>query len=521
VSQNRVPSPFLDNVQIEEETDRPSFLECLNDSPWLWWPIELPSRTTPLSLFQLLKASVFYAALPFFISFFAMLGAVYLPSSFLMAGVFPQLQMGTLMLAAGWWLVFLLLLSVPFTVWNKRAKRLNAFLRTQAQKSSFGAPLASQGQASVASTVLQSAWQSTRPTLTHVYPQWQQFGASISEAVAAPFSWAGLTMVLLGFPVIIMSFSLVFLPSLLKGVGEDMAKMQPALALKPMLVDVAPLSFEATQLNDFALDRRLCCLHSRSEEKENQHEYQKSLPALQRQTDQGAQIKAEYRPLNFKRPLSMMLPTSGWMNGQMGQYQTVCSPEGKCLFYEQDPNLTQRRLVIPQASKRDRRGLFLEYRAIKTDFDLSQKGLGEILTTTPTSLPWFALPQETLKHFNRLMNKFFLLSTRQNVYFLQSDRWQAYQLGHPEKDNWVQVVLFDHHEGWLTLNFGTRSGAKEAFTQKEIQDILASLEPMVEMEVPESHLDKAVDLGSKPLGEAAQSEKTSLFDQTGVDQEID
>jgi hypothetical protein len=177
--------------------------------------------------------------------------------------------------------------------------------------------------------------------------------------------------------------------------------------------------------------------------------------------------------------------------------------------------------VIPQASKRDRRGLFLEYRAIKTDFDLSQKGLGEILTTTPTSLPWFALPQETLKHFNRLMNKFFLLSTRQNVYFLQSDRWQAYQLGHPEKDNWVQVVLFDHHEGWLTLNFGTRSGAKEAFTQKEIQDILASLEPMVEMEVPESHLDKAVDLGSKPLGEAAQSEKTSLFDQTGVDQEID
>jgi hypothetical protein len=505
--------------------DAPSFLECLNDSPWLWWPILLPSRTTPLSVLQLLRASVFYAALPFILSFFAMLGAVYLPSSYLMAGAFPQLGMGTLILAAGWWMVFLLLLSVPFSLWNKRAKRLNTFLRGQQQKSSFGAPLSASGQASGTSTVLQSAWQSTRPTLTHVYPQWQQFGASISEAVAAPFSWAGLTMVLVGFPVIIMAFSLVFLPSLLKGVGEDMAKMQPALAIKPMLVDVAPLAFEATQINDFALDRRLCCLHSRLDSKdlqnkdvqnqENASQALKSLPALQAS---GAQIKQEYRPLTFKRPLSLMLPTSGWVSGQMGQYQTVCSPEGKCLFYEQDPNLTKPRLVIPQASKRDRRGLFLEYRALKTDFDLSQKGLGEVLTTTPKSLPWFALPHETLKHFNRLMNKFFLLSTRQNVYFLQSDRWQAYQLGHPEKDNWVQVVLFDHHEGWLTLNFGTRSGARETFTQKEIQDILASLEPMVELEVSEEHLEKAVDLGSKPTAKL-NLEKSSerLFDQTGVD----
>lgn len=468
----------------------PSFLESLNDSPWLWWPIQLPPKHQPISFGGLFQASLFYTSLPFFISLVAIMGGVYIPTYLLMNGTVPSVMMGASVLLGVWWSIFLALLTIPFVGWNRRARRLQTAMAAQASGqfglAQFGFP---PQQPNNSPTVFNPK---KAPQLCH----WTGF--SETEPV---FSWAGLTLVMLGFPVLIMGLSALLLPTVLKGVGYDLTTAQPGLALRPQVMDVAPLDIETTQLNHLALDRRVCCL-----------KYIKNSPFIRGKEAANRTLVDTHGPEKPAPPLAFIIPWSGGTGGMLGTHGSVCSPTGKCVFYEQQ-RAGHQQLVQLKGATKDKRGITLQYRSLRPDFDMTLESLGNVLATTPQDLPWMDHPSSALTHFNRLLTKFYLLSSKQQLYYLQSEGWHGYQLGNPKHDHWVQVILFNHDQGWLSLNFGLKPGAQESFNQAEIDQILASIEPVQETDIQE-------DKGPTTLSGDLQNPSDNI-DQTAPEEETE
>lgn len=405
--------------------------DWLNELKITWWPFPLPPRDQPLSVFFWLQCGLFHTFLPWIISVSALMGGIYFPSFFLVNeiphGLLPAFLLG------GFWAGLHLLLRLPnFLFWNRRANRLAREMgKTGPQKPfvQFGLPpiLSRSGQQPKASFM---------PSSPLNYHAWKPFGEAAPIITAKPILSALFYGTSLAALILFVCF--VSASTLLYTVTRDLQTLTPALTSVPQAMQVN------AKPNPMA--KRLCCIGY--EEKATAHSPVKSF--------------------------SFELPWDEVRVGELEDFVSVCSRQGKCLFFEK-AHKNNRGLIQLKTMVSKLRFQQIRYRTPHAKATLDMDYFDKTLQATPASLSPFTPPWQAFPAFGTLLNKLYLLGGTDHLYRFDTGNFKGFQLGNPEHDKWVQLLVFDTRHHWFSLNVGTQERSKTHVKQSEINLILKSL----------------------------------------------
>jgi hypothetical protein len=408
--------------------------DWLNALKITWWPFPLPPRDQPLPMLVWLQCSLFHAFLPWMISVTALMGGIYFPSFFLVNSL-PHGLFSALLLAIFWGGLSLMVRLPNYLFWNRRAARLSGQEGQGSGLGRYSRPLVQFGLPPILSRTGQQR-QTFLPESPLNYQGWNPFKETVLPPkiplLPALFygSLLASTLLMLG---------LVFVPTLLFSICRDLQTLTPALTSLPR-----PLRVEA---QTHPLGKRLCCIGYHS-------------PA------------PHARPVHF----SFELPWDQVTVGELKDFVSVCSREGKCLFFEKT-NRNHHGLIQLKALTPSTRFQQIRYRAAHPKTALDLDTLRETLEATPSSLTPLTPPWQSFPAFGRLLNKLFLLGSTSQLYRFKTDDFRGFQLGDPGREKWVQLIIFDTDQRWFSMNIGTQERAKTRITQQEINLILKSLAP--------------------------------------------
>jgi hypothetical protein len=395
--------------------------DWLHQKRVFWWPFGHPPDETPIGWLRYLKTAVFYAALPIVLSIFALMGAVYVPTVYLTDGGVVSV-LGGLTVCVGWVLLCLGLLAPSVFFWNRRARRLSG---------EAAQPFVHFGIQGLPAPKMQ-------------YNAWNRFAAPptvrcpVVPLMTLLVVSAGLvTLLILG--TLPLGFTLI---------SADLARMSPTLTMQPEWLE---LGIETHAPSDPL--RTVCCLGYEQD---------------------GRFAAADFSGSNHKEFI-VGVPWPAIQLGELKDFVSVCTPEGKCLFFRRQKT-AQAPLVQVKSLQSHRKTASVRYRSLVNASFQEADDLEALLSVAPQSITPLSSPWEAKAQFDRLFQKLVLVGGRRHLYQFNTGQFSGFQVGHPALDSWVHLILFDRNHGGFTLDVGTRPDATQRLTQLEINAILESLQ---------------------------------------------
>ncbi|MBY0405868.1 MAG: hypothetical protein K2X66_18340, partial [Cyanobacteria bacterium] len=282
----------------------------------------------------------------------------------------------------------------------------------------------------------------------------------------------------------------------MSAVAQDLKTLHPNLSLHPTPLEKSITGYgpaSTSPLPSGIFPTEICCIAQKSSAPSSDSDPAKTL---------GLQSPDKQTAGSVSSEVSLKLPWEVVRQGQRHNIVSLCNSKATCVVFEKKvPESIPNSQTASPTKLLKLEGLYQEnsiqeirYKTLGLPTPFSLETLHDILNPSPESLSPFLSPSENKQLLNALFLKRYLLENMSHIYHLKTPQWEGYQLGSPQQDPWVQVILFETNpqnlsspSPWISLNFGTLSPVNKsptarfphgkAIQQQEIFQIIDNLKP--------------------------------------------